>query len=613
MEPGFGSYSSGTLSGIQTYGDYTNSSGYYALYDTATTPGFIVNVGFTSVTQFNKISLDINYAGSSSHTIDVDLYNWNTSSWETVQTYSGLGTFTTFQPGVIDSVPFINAGIVSARLYHLSAGFPSHYTQIDYFALEDSIAGGQGPRGTQGTQGRQGTQGVQGVQGIAGPVAGSANQVVYKDASNNPTGSNNLTFDGSNLFVGGNITIGGTTAFLAVNELKVKDKDIVLGITTDAFGNDVSTDTTANHGGIAIASTTGNYLVPLQKIGINSLPETYKQFMWVSAGTFGVGTTDAWLSNQPIGIGSTQVPTGVVLSVGGPIKLDSSLRDIYNSSGNSGSILISTGAGVSWTTPYAAGLQGTQGAQGTQGTQGTQGVQNAQGTQGLQGNQGIQGAQGLQGSQGLQATQGVQGLQGSQGLQATQGLQGTQGTQGSQGLQSAQGLQGVQGLQSTQGLQGASVQGAAGSGGGGGGGSIAILDDTSTNNTFYVGIASTTTGNLATLNVSSSKLTFNPSTGNLVAGGTVTANSDERLKTNVKTIPNALEKVLSLRGVEYDRIDNGDHQIGVIAQEVEQIIPEVVYPKSPSPDYETKSVAYANLVGLLIEAVKELNKKIEEK
>ena len=68
-----------------------------------------------------------------------------------------------------------------------------------------------------------------------------------------------------------------------------------------------------------------------------------------------------------------------------------------------------------------------------------------------------------------------------------------------------------------------------------------------------------------------------------------------------------------MRGVEYDRIDTGDHQIGVIAQEIEKIIPEVVYPKSPSPDYETKSVAYANLVGLLIEAVKELNEKIERK
>ena len=146
----------------------------------------------------------------------------------------------------------------------------------------------------------------------------------------------------------------------------------------------------------------------------------------------------------------------------------------------------------------------------------------------------------------------------------------------------------------------------------GGGGSISIAN-TSVNDTYYIGIASTSTGTLTTLNVSTTGLTFNPSTGNLVAGGTVTANSDESLKTNIKTIENALDKVLSLRGVEFDRIDNGDHQIGVIAQEVEKIMPQVVYPKQPAPDYEKKSVAYANLIGLLIEAIKELNEKIESR
>ena len=95
-------------------------------------------------------------------------------------------------------------------------------------------------------------------------------------------------------------------------------------------------------------------------------------------------------------------------------------------------------------------------------------------------------------------------------------------------------------------------------------------------------------------------------TGDIAASGTVTAQSDEKLKENVITIENALEKVLSLRGVEYDRIDSGDHQIGVIAQEVEKIVPAVVYGD------EIKSVAYANLVGLLIEAIKEQQKEIEE-
>jgi hypothetical protein len=61
--------------------------------------------------------------------------------------------------------------------------------------------GSQGTQGTIGSQGTQGTIGSQGTQGTTGPVAGSANQVVYKDGSNNPTGSSNLTFDGTSLYV----------------------------------------------------------------------------------------------------------------------------------------------------------------------------------------------------------------------------------------------------------------------------------------------------------------------------------------------------------------------------------------------------------------------------
>jgi len=141
-------------------------------------------------------------------------------------------------------------------------------------------------------------------------------------------------------------------------------------------------------------------------------------------------------------------------------------------------------------------------------------------------------------------------------------------------------------------------------------GGVSISTNTTNQSQFIPYV--TGTGSTTGFGVSTTGLTFNPSTGNLVAGGTVTANSDEKLKTNIKTIDNALDKVLSLRGVEYDRIDTLEHQIGVIAQEVEKIIPEVVYPKSPAPDYETKSVAYGNIVGLLIEAVKEQNRRIVE-
>ena len=93
-------------------------------------------------------------------------------------------------------------------------------------------------------------------------------------------------------------------------------------------------------------------------------------------------------------------------------------------------------------------------------------------------------------------------------------------------------------------------------------------------------------------------------TGNFTAVGNITAYSDERLKSNVHTIENALEKVSQMRGVYFDK--GGVASTGVIAQEIEKIVPEVVY------DGEYKSVAYGNLVGILIEAIKELQIRVDK-
>ena len=91
----------------------------------------------------------------------------------------------------------------------------------------------------------------------------------------------------------------------------------------------------------------------------------------------------------------------------------------------------------------------------------------------------------------------------------------------------------------------------------------------------------------------------------------VTAFSDERLKENIETIPNALDKVCQMRGVTFNRTDfDGEKQMGVIAQEVEKIIPEVV--KEDDSEDKIKSVAYGNMVGVLIEAIKELKAEVEE-
>ena len=95
--------------------------------------------------------------------------------------------------------------------------------------------------------------------------------------------------------------------------------------------------------------------------------------------------------------------------------------------------------------------------------------------------------------------------------------------------------------------------------------------------------------------------------GSLTATGDITAFSDARLKTNVHTISGALDLVLNLRGVTYDRVDTGKKSLGVIAQEVESVIPEVVIQPQ---DSEYLSVAYGNMVGVLIEAVKELEQRV---
>ena len=89
--------------------------------------------------------------------------------------------------------------------------------------------------------------------------------------------------------------------------------------------------------------------------------------------------------------------------------------------------------------------------------------------------------------------------------------------------------------------------------------------------------------------------------GNLTAAANVTAYSDLRLKKNIVQITDAIAKVKAIRGVMFERIDNGSRGTGVIAQEIEKVLPEVVLENQDG----IKSVAYGNMVGLLIEAIKE--------
>jgi len=97
--------------------------------------------------------------------------------------------------------------------------------------------------------------------------------------------------------------------------------------------------------------------------------------------------------------------------------------------------------------------------------------------------------------------------------------------------------------------------------------------------------------------------------GNVTATGDLTAYSDARIKTNISTVENALDKVLQLRGVTYQRTDTEDKstKVGLIAQEVKEVLPEVVTEQTDG----LLSVSYGNMVGVLIEAMKEQQAIIE--
>jgi len=98
--------------------------------------------------------------------------------------------------------------------------------------------------------------------------------------------------------------------------------------------------------------------------------------------------------------------------------------------------------------------------------------------------------------------------------------------------------------------------------------------------------------------------------GNIYVSGNVIGLSDINFKKNIEEIENPLDKIEKLRGVYFNYKNNDDkRQIGMIAQEVEEIIPEVVY----ETDEKTKAIAYNNIIGLLIEGIKELSYIIKSK
>ena len=118
-----------------------------------------------------------------------------------------------------------------------------------------------------------------------------------------------------------------------------------------------------------------------------------------------------------------------------------------------------------------------------------------------------------------------------------------------------------------------------------------------TNDIYY------STGNVGVgLNNPSHKFHVN---GNIYATGNVTAYSDNRTKTNLRVIKESLEKLQRINGYTYDK--DGVKYTGLVAQEVLHILPEAVV----GSEEDGYGLAYGNMVGILVEAIKELSEKVK--
>lgn len=136
-----------------------------------------------------------------------------------------------------------------------------------------------------------------------------------------------------------------------------------------------------------------------------------------------------------------------------------------------------------------------------------------------------------------------------------------------------------------------------------------------TNNTNSRVIITNTGALKSTVSLAVGAITPSTTVGRIDAANDIVAysTSDIRLKDNIKSIDKALDKVNSIQGVEFDWIEkeevhgNSGHDIGVIAQEIEKILPDVVTTR----DNGYKAVKYEKIVPLLIEAIKDLSKQVD--
>ena len=291
------------------------------------------------------------------------------------------------------------------------------------------------------------------------------------------------------------------------------------------------------------------------------------------------------VTGSQIGVGKSN--PSVALDVSGSVIITGSLRV-------STSITSSLFGTASYATTASYVMSGGSGSSGTSGANGANGSSGTSGATGANGSSGTSGSSGAAGAGGSSGTSGSSGSRGSSGTSGATGANGSSGTSGAGTISGGTANYVAR-------FTGASTL------------STGVIYDDNTN----VAIGKTTPIN-AKLDVNgNTKITGSLNvTGDITAVGNITAYfSDDRLKNNLGNIPDSLNKVLSLNGFYFEAnqtaIDFGytkQKEVGVSAQQVQAILPEIIAPAPIDPIY--MAVRYEKLIPLLIEAIKEQNSMI---
>ena len=140
------------------------------------------------------------------------------------------------------------------------------------------------------------------------------------------------------------------------------------------------------------------------------------------------------------------------------------------------------------------------------------------------------------------------------------------------------------------------------------GGAINVANEITTNSSsYYILFTNAASGNITSTNVATSKLYFNPSTGT-VSATNFNSLSDLSEKENIETLKNAVEMLANIRGVRFTWKETGAPSLGVIAQELLQVAPELVTRNEEG----VHTVNYSGLHAIIIEAMKDMHSELKQ-